>query len=279
MADEVQDERRRILEMVKEGTISPSEAADLLDALSRETSEEVEEDVTSVDTGVKAVRVVGTFRSLRIVGDPSISGAVARGSHKARTENGTLIFEEEYDPDNPGFTLFGPSSGRGTGKRRPSFSMDIAGRSFRWDRDLAPPILKIRMNPDLPLTVDMTAGSVNVVDVHGPITASMAAGSGQFSGIRSPIRLSADAGSVKVSGIFDKGDSEIRCTAGRVNVRLGQGSSVKITARATLGKIVLPSGEQWAGLGGGKKEVTVGDGKAKLDVEATTGLVTISETK
>lgn len=283
MTDSTQDERRRILEMVKEGAITPTEAAELLDALSSDQEKEPEDDETSIHTGVRAVRVVGTFRALRIVGDPSIQGAVARGPHKARNENGTLVFEEEYDPESPSFTLFGPSSGSGSrsgrrsGRRSARVNVDIGGRNFRWDRDLTPPVLKIRMNPELPLEVDMTAGSVRVGDVRGPITASLAAGSGHFSGVHSPFRLNADAGSVRVSGLFDRGESEVRCTAGKVHVMLDRGSSVQITARATLGKIMLPSGEQWAGLGGGKKEVTIGDGKAKLELEATTGLLTVVE--
>ncbi|MBW3588184.1 MAG: hypothetical protein KY429_02060 [Actinobacteria bacterium] len=270
-------ERRRILELVKDGAISPSEAAELLDALSREPADEETSELTTTHTGVTAVRVVGTFRALKIEGDSSVAGAIARGPHKARNDDGTLVFEEEYDPESPGFVLFGPAS---SGSRRKArINVDVGGRSFRWDRELAPPVLKIRMNPNLPLEVDMTAGSVRVRDIVGPITATLAAGSGHFDGVRGPIRLSADAGSVKVSGIFDEGESEIRCTAGKVHVSLRRGSSVRITARATLGKILLPSGEQWAGLGGGMKEVTVGGGKAKLDVEATTGLVTVVEEK
>jgi hypothetical protein len=229
-----------------------------------------------------------------------LQGAVGEGEfEKVRQEDGTLIFEESQDEDREGsFMLFGPRNLRGrshfedaddsTGEgfavrkekrtKRVRFGGTINGRQFNFG-DGGPPVLRIRMNPDLPLEIDMTAGSVKVQGVHGPITANLTAGSGRFDDIRSPIKLGVDAGSLNVRGLFNEGDSEIRCTAGKVRVELDRSSNVSIKARATLGRISLPddSGKdsEWQGVGTGKRESKIGDGRAKLDIEATTGSVVV----
>jgi hypothetical protein len=56
-----------------------------------------------------------------------------------------------------------------------------------------------------------------------------------------------------------------------VRLDLDEGSSVRITARATLGRISLPKSKEWQGIGGGRREVTIGGGDGTLDIEATTG--------
>lgn len=259
-------DRRRILEMVAQGRISAQEAAELLASVGKAAPPPEEEGRPQVEK----VRVIGTFRALEISGDPSLVGAVAEGLHRVRTENGTLVFEEEpFQEGEPDFVLFGP------GRRGKRINVRINDRQFSIGDPQKIRALRIRMNPDLPLEVEMTAGSARVRGVRSPITASLTAGSGRFEGIRSPIKLNVDAGSLRVEGLFDRGDSEIRCTAGRVSVELDPKSSVRITARATLGKISLPGGEEWKGMGGGKREATIGDGKATLDIEATTGKVDV----
>ena len=276
----LQEDRRSILEMVAEGKIDTDEAVRLLDALGDATRSSSEERPTerpvparSEHGSVKGVRVVGTFRTLRIVGDPGIQGAVAEGPHEARiTDDGQVVFEEfSEDGEEDGFTLFGPRHGRG----RIRFKGEINGREFSINRGVAP-ALKIRMNPGLPLDIDLTAGTARVDGVEGPIRTNMAAGTARFTGVRGPFQAAIDAGSLQIRGLFKQGASEIRCTAGKVRLELDPDSSVKISARATLGKISLPKGVEWQGLGGGKREVVVGSGEATLDIEATTGAAMVT---
>ena len=303
------DAKRKILEMVSAGQINVDEATRLLEALKEApepgrgrsgfVTKEVRRTVNDdVDSGpVERVRVVGTFRALRILGDESVQGAIGEGEfQKVRQEDGTLIFEESQDEDKEGsFMLFGPRNLRGSHfeddddeegfgfrkekrAKRVRFSGTINGRQFRFGEG-GPPVLRIRMNPDLPLEIDMTAGSAKVNGVHGPITANLTAGSGRFEDIRSPIKIGLDAGSVNVQGLFNEGDSEIRCTAGKVRVELDRSSNVSIKASATLGRIALPDdGErdsEWQGVGTGRRQSKVGDGRASLDIEATTGSVVV----
>jgi hypothetical protein len=64
---------------------------------------------------------------------------------------------------------------------------------------------------------------------------------------------------------------------GNVTINLDKGSSVKVTARTTLGKVAVDSGggEQIV-LGQSGKEVTVGSGAGTLDIECTMGNVRVS---
>jgi hypothetical protein len=270
------DEKRRILEMVATKEITPAEGVELLGALGDEKPDKPPSTVTEESEGIMRIKVIGTFKSLQIEGDPSITGAIAEGPHKARVEGGTMIIEDEATEgdEDPGFVLFGPSRWRGL-----RIDARGKGKSYRFDSG-APPI-KVRMNPGLPLDIELTAGSAKVTGVTGPIDASLTAGSARFEGIRSPFRASVEAGALRVSGRLDSDKSKIQCTAGKVDVRLDKASSVRINAQATLGAISLPDSDldtktAWAGIGGGSKSVVVGNGDGELDVEATTGTIKVS---
>lgn len=261
------EERKKVLERVASGDLSPEEASEILDALKQRS----EAPPATDETPVTSVRVIGTFRTLRIQGDPAVRTAVADGAHRVRTEDGKMIFEEDPEGPEGDYMLFGPPPRGRRGRRGIHIHADFGGgRRFRFDTPL-----NIRMNPDLPLEIDMAAGTAHIRDIRSPIKATLNAGTARFEGVRSPFKAFVDAGAIHVRGLFDKGDSEIRCTAGKVKIDLERGSSVRITARSTLGKIVLPHGERWQGIGGGEKEVTVGSGAGTLDLEATTGALVV----
>ena len=271
------DEQRRILEMVAAGDITPTEAARLIEALSGSEPPEIQPKDYS-DPAIIGIKVIGTFKTIQIQGDPTVTGAVAEGDHRVRTENGRLIFEEDLDNDQPGYVLFGPRS------RRFRFSGKINGRTIQvGEGPDVPPVLAIKMNPSLPLEIEMTAGTVKVGGVDGPIEAAITAGSGRFEDVKAPISASVDAGSLHVRGVFDRGNSSIRCTAGKVKVELEPGSDVRLRAKATLGRVSLPGGQpegsarDWTAIGGINHEMVIGDGSGTLDIEATTGSVSVTE--
>src|SRR5687767_12137851 len=100
------EERRRILGQVAEGTMSPSDAAERLavldevpdEAAAGRTSDD-NEPMPAVPVGDLArVRVVGSLRSIEILGDPSVREAVAEGPHQAWRDGDLLIIETEQ-PD------------------------------------------------------------------------------------------------------------------------------------------------------------------------------------
>ncbi len=131
------------------------------------------------------------------------------------------------------------------------------------------------MNPDLALELDTQAGSVRIRDVHGPIQARVQAGSLTIDGFRGPLDLSVQAGSLRGTGVLDAGLSRINCEAGSVRLNLERGSSVRVRARSTLGKVSMGDTDT-VSIGGGAQELVIGDGKGTLEVDATMGSVRIT---
>lgn len=261
--------KRKILEMVAAGTVSPAEAAELLEAV------RPEEPTEGSDLQADLIKVIGTFRSLSIEGDPQVRGAVADGPHRVRQEGGTLVFEDDPD-DSDGFVLFGPD------RHRKGVSIRVNDRKITMGElrgPARPPALRIRMNPSIPLDLSLTAGTALIANISAPLRASISAGTARLEHVTHPFEVDVDAGSVFASCRLDRGHSKIRCTAGKIKVELDPASDVKVVARSTLGKLQIPSedgaGEAWAGLGGGKREMTLGAGGARLDLEATTGAVVV----
>jgi hypothetical protein len=63
---------------------------------------------------------------------------------------------------------------------------------------------------------------------------------------------------------------------GNVVINLEKGSSVKVTARTTMGKVAVDAKGEQTVLGQSGREVTVGAGAATLDIECTMGNVRVS---
>jgi hypothetical protein len=243
--------RREILSRVAAGQLTPEEAAVQL--------EQVEAGPERAGMAVARVRIVRQLGSIRVVGDPSVRDAVAEGPHAARHEGDTLVIESEHE--RSGGFVFGAFPGRG----------QWGGSHFEEERDG----LTVRMNPSLGLELDVQAGSCTVRGVEGPIRADVQAGSVKIDGLRGPLQASVQAGSLKAAGVLSQGASRISCEAGSVKIDLERGSSVRISAHSTLGKVSLPGAAATAS-GRGLTEVTVGTGLATLQIESAMGSVSVS---
>jgi hypothetical protein len=277
------DERRAVLERVARGELSPAEAASLLEHMESRpagspTAVEEPNDWAadwsrdprwsqpeappppSPEGRAARIRVVRTIGTADIIGDPSVSEAVAEGPHVARREGDTLVIEgqEGHDFGMSDFSFDWHDRGRHRSTHR---------RSRRRMGDWYP--LRVRVNPDLPLEIEAQAGKLRVRGVHAPIRGSVQAGSTDIVDFRSPLDLTVQAGSVSARGRLDTGASRIRCEAGSVRMRLERGSSVRVTARNTLGKIVFDHGDP-------REPWVIGAGEATLDIDATMGVVAVS---
>lgn len=233
-------DRREILSRVAAGVITPEEAAAQLDA--------VKEGDEASDSGIRKVRVVRQLGTLEVIGDSTVREAVAEGPHRARIEGDAMIFESETASDWGGF-FFG-----------------LGGQSHQ--------TLRIRVNPLLALDLQIQAGSCRVRGVEGPIRADIQAGSASIDGFKGELDISVHMGSLKASGRLDGGDSRIGCDASNVNLHLERGSSVRITARAAMGKVELP-GQSGSGVYHGAQEMTIGDGGGSLLIESHMGSVKV----
>ena len=278
----MEDERRAVLERVARGELSPTEAAALLDRMEQTGAGEPAapaEDPNdwaadwsrdpewarpqmpppSPEGRAARIRVVRTIGTADIIGDPTVAEAMAEGPHVARRDGDTLVIESQDD----GLDMSGWAFG-GRGRHR----VHTMGhrRGFRMG-DMHP--MRVRVNPDLPLEIEAQAGRVRVRGVHAPIRGSVQAGSTDIVDFRSPLDLSVQAGSVTARGRLDQGASRIRCEAGSVRIRLERGSSVRISARNTLGKVVFDDGDP-------RQPWVVGGGEASLDIDATMGAVRVT---
>lgn len=282
------EERRTILQRVASGELSPEEAAEQLDRLSAEPSppppppasgetppfEPVGESAPGGGTrpetppppggGLSAsplerIRVVRNLGATRITGDREVLEAVAEGPHRAERMPHELVIHSDFD-EAGGF----------------NFSR-VQGQWGRYRNAR----LNVRMRPDLPLTLQAQAASVQVEGVTGPISGDVQAGSLSVEGSRGPFDLTVQAGSLTIAGPINQGTSRVRCEAGSVHIVLRPGSSVRIVTHSTLGYVSLP-GEGTGRIddflmGGRTREVTVGSGEARLEVEATMGSVRVTQ--
>lgn len=249
------DFRRQIIEAVARGELTPAEAATQLESTTPDSaSGTVQPD--SAATPLTAVRVTSDFGSVRVVGDPTVAGAVAEGPHEAEQDGSTLVIRT-YIAGGGGF-VFG---------RRGRIRVNMGGRGHD-DR------IEVRMNPRLALELDVKAGDIRVDGVEGPLRANVMAGDVRIDRFRSPIQLDVKAGQVRARGRLDRGESRVRCSAGQVRIELESGSSVRVRASARLGSVDLAEGSEMVGIGGSQERV-IGGGAALLDLEATMGQVEV----
>lgn len=261
------DERRRILSQVAEGTMSPDEAAERLAVIDEARAERIKEAPAAPPPGdepAKTVRILASLRSIEVQGDDSVREAIAEGPHRAWREFDQLVIEAEppWDEDD-GFRF-------GQGRHA---TIRWGNRRFRYDRE---PV-KVRMNPALALRAEVNAGSMTIRDVHGPIRADVDAGALRVRDFASPIEIAVNAGSFMGEGVLKDGKSRVECNAGKVDLVLGRESSVRVRAASALGSVKLP-GDVRPRRGGfleGNSETTIGGGAGELRLSVNVGAATV----
>jgi hypothetical protein len=265
----MQEERRKILEAVAAGTLTPTEAAEQLAALDEYAEAASTSGAGSEDSGVRRVRVQVAGFPVRILGDPRVREAIAEGPYSIQREDDALVITAEAQPGSWAMAFASVGGGERAWARR--------DRSWR-----SPQPLTVRMRPDLELVADVTASSVVVRDVKGPLTLAVSAGGVKVTGFASPIDLDVTAGGLSAVGVLDRGSSRLRCSAGSARVTLERGSSVRVRGLASAGRLVLPHAPAPSGTrrAGGlwvdqHMETVIGDGRGELDIEVTTGNVVV----
>ena len=248
------DLRREILNQVATGTISAAEGAARLEDLVEPAASTPPPAPAPQATPGRAVKVISRFGSAEIVGDPSVAFAVAEGAHRARQDGDTLVIEHSLFGEHDSFT-FG-------GLRRAVTGLDSQRQE-----------LTVRMNPDLALSAIVQAGNVRIEGIHGPVTGEVQAGNCTVRDFRGPINLVVQAGDLEAIGRLDHGASKCRCAMGSLRLDLEKGSSVRITAKSTMGQIEIEGATR---PGATSREVIVGSGEATLDIECTMGDVKVN---
>src|SRR5438445_13733693 len=105
----MKDLQREILTQVAAGTISAEEGAARLEALESPAPASIATD-SPASEAVRHVKVVSRFGNTEIVGDPSVTSAVAEGPHRARQYGDTLVIEQSPVNEDTSFEFTRPQA-------------------------------------------------------------------------------------------------------------------------------------------------------------------------
>ena len=205
--------------------------------------------------GVERIAVHAVGRRVRIVGDRSVATASAQGPHVLRRNGPVLevVSDGELGPSFDGFSILKP----------PRSIDDLKSLSIGKE-------LLLRVNPTIPVDVEVTAGNLSCLDVPFLGKFRLTAGAADVTGACELDDVLIQAGSATLRGCLATGRSRVRCESGQVTVELDGGSNVTVRGEVQLGRLTwLPNP------GGQVDEVVVGNGSARLDVSVIMGLATI----
>jgi len=215
----------------------------------------------------KRIRVAVSYRALRIIADPGVTGAFVSGEHTVRREGDTLVVEAS------GLPLFtGDDDEPGTGGR---FSFSNLPRTIAKARALQNESLIVRFNPYLPIELDVAGASVRITGGEAGARLRLLASALKVDTLRGPLDLDAVSSSVKGT-LGPSGSSRISAESSSVKVSLLAGTGLRIHARNRMGKVVLPTGVTKGDMvDPGIRESVVGDGRDELTVESVMSSVVI----
>lgn len=241
------DERRRnILERVAAGEIAPEEALALLGQGQPPASAPEQ-----VGSSLRRVVIEADLGAVAIVADDTVDDAVAVGAHELRRIDGAVRITAPRD------------------------------RSIISDGRLMPPrgrrhALRVRMRPDLALTVKLGTGSVHVEGLQAAADIGVDLGTVTLERVDHPFTVRVGSGSVAVSGRINQGESTINCDLGAITIRLDAASDVRVTAATDAGRITLPGTRNRPKIVfGTKTEAVVGRGHGHLDIATGAGSIAV----
>ena len=185
--------------------------------------------------GVTKISVRAVGRRVRIIGETTVATISADGPHVLR-RNGSVLevsSDGEMGSSLDGFSIL----------RAPRNLDDI--RALGLGKELL-----IKVNPNIVVDVEVTAGGAKLLDVREINDALI------------------QAGSATIKGAISTGRSRVRAESGSLSIHLADDSNVTVTGDAQLGKVSWTGGQ---GHNGTVDEVVMGNGSAKLEVEVVMG--------
>jgi hypothetical protein len=201
--------------------------------------------------GVERLSVRAIGRRVRIVGETSVATLSADGPHVLR-RNGSVL--EVSSDGELGASLDG-------------FSILRAPRSLDDFRSLGlGKELFLRVNPNITVDVEVTAGSLNTERLPHLGKVRVTAGGAKLLDVSEINDALIQAGQATISGAITTGRNRIRAESGSLSITLHDDSNVTVKGEAQLGKVSWSGGHSGAG-----DEVVMGNGSAKLDIEVVMG--------
>jgi len=221
------DSLRDLLTRVAAGEVDPAEAARLLDAdASAPTLDQTSVLPASPSGRVTAVMIKAGGVKLTIVADPTVDTLVADGPHTLRQDGPTLVLEA---PGADGW------------KTQPApkylgWVPNVVWTAGRGEK------VHVRVNPELPLTVDASACAVEIVGTRSSLTLGGSASSVKVRDHVGSIHGTLSMGSAALVGVIT-GPSDFSCELGSVDLRLDRGSDATVTAFAEMGSLKVSGGD------------------------------------
>jgi hypothetical protein len=201
--------------------------------------------------GVDRISVRAVGRRVRIVGELSVATLSADGPHVLR-RNGSVLevsSDGEMGSSLDGFSIL----------RAPRNLDDI--RSLGLGKELF-----LRVNPNITVDVEVTAGSLNTERVPHLGKVRVTAGGAKLLDVEQINDALIQAGQATIKGSIKTGRSRVRAESGSLTIQLADDSNVTIKGESQLGKVSWTGGHTGAG-----DEVVMGNGSARLDVEVVMG--------
>jgi hypothetical protein len=206
--------------------------------------------------GVDRISVRAVGRRVRIVGETSVATLSADGPHVLR-RNGSVLevsSDGEMGSSLDGFSIL----------RAPRNLDDI--RSLAIGKELF-----LRVNPDIVVDVEVTAGSLNTENVPHLGKIRVTAGGAKLLGVEQVNDALIQAGQATIKGSITSGRSRVRAESGSLAIHLADDSNVTVKGDSQLGKVSWAGGHTGAG-----DEVVMGNGSARLDVEVVMGYAQVT---
>lgn len=244
---------RDLLTRVASGEIDPAEAARLLD----EDPTVPTIDRTSVPTSTVGVVIKAGGVKLTVLHDPGVDTAYVEGPHALHEEGGTLVIEmpsgEGYrTTDAPRFLGWVPSVWTG-------------GRGEK---------VTVRINPELPLTIEATACAVEVVGHSAPLALRCTSSSIKIRGHRGTVTGSVTMSSLDVDGLLT-GPGSLVCELGSVNLRMLPGSDLALRTTGELSSIKINGEKTDLGFDAEGRHTRIGAGSTPYDLSVRMGSATV----
>jgi hypothetical protein len=202
--------------------------------------------------GVERISVRAVGRRVRILGETSVATLSADGPHVLR-RNGSVL--EVSSDGELGASLDGFSILRSAPRSLDDF------RSLGLGKELF-----LRVNPNVIVDVEVTAGSLNTEQVPHLGKVRVTAGAAKLLDVAEINDALIQAGQATIKGTITTGRNRVRAESGTLSITLADDSNVTISGEAQLGKISWAGGHSGAG-----DEVVMGSGSAKLDIEVVMG--------
>jgi hypothetical protein len=202
--------------------------------------------------GVERISVRAVGRRVRILGETSVATLSADGPHVLR-RNGSVL--EVSSDGELGASLDGFSILRSAPRSLDDF------RSLGLGKELL-----LRVNPNVIVDVEVTAGSLNTEQVPHLGKVRVTAGAAKLLDVAEINDALIQAGQATIKGTIKTGRNRVRAESGTLSISLGDDSNVTVTGEAQLGRISWTGGHSGAG-----DEVVMGAGSARLDIEVVMG--------